>query len=102
MTWETYLAEHQPRHQDELLHFLSIPSISSLPSHAGDVQRAAEWVAERLTTAGLEQVQVFPTGGHPVVYGEWLHAPGKLTVTHLRPFRHPASRPAGTLGPSTF
>lgn len=80
MTWETYLVEHQPRHQDELLHFLSIPSISSLPSHAGDVQRAAEWVAERLTTAGLEQVQIFPTGGHPVVYGEWLHAPGKLTV----------------------
>jgi acetylornithine deacetylase/succinyl-diaminopimelate desuccinylase-like protein len=80
MTWETYLVEHQPRHQDELLDFLSIPSISSLPSHAGEVQRAAEWVAERLTTAGLEQVQVFPTGGHPVVYGEWLHAPGKLTV----------------------
>ncbi|GHO66940.1 peptidase M20 [Ktedonobacter sp. SOSP1-52] len=80
MTWETYLAEQQFRHQDELLQFLSIPSISSLPSHAGDVQRAAQWVAQRLTTAGLEQVQIFPTGGHPVVYGEWLHAPGKPTV----------------------
>jgi acetylornithine deacetylase/succinyl-diaminopimelate desuccinylase-like protein len=80
MTWETYLVEHQSRHQEELLHFLSIHSISSLPSHANEVQRAAQWVAERLTTAGLEQVQIFPTGGHPVVYGEWLHAPGKLTV----------------------
>jgi len=80
MTWETYLVEHQSRHQDELLHFLSIPSISSLPSHAGEVQRAAQWVAERLTAAGLEQVQILPTGGHPVVYGEWLHAPDKPTV----------------------
>jgi acetylornithine deacetylase/succinyl-diaminopimelate desuccinylase-like protein len=80
MTWETYLGEHQSRHQDELLQFLSIPSISSLPSHAGEVQRAAQWVAERLTTAGLEQVQILSTGGHPVVYGEWLHAPGKPTV----------------------
>ena len=80
MTWETYLVEHQARHQDELLHFLSIPSISSLPSHAGEVQRAAQWVAERLTAAGLEQVQILPTGGHPVVYGGWLHAPDKPTV----------------------
>lgn len=80
MTWETYLTEHQSRHQDELLQFLSIPSISSLPEHAADVQRAAQWVADRLTTAGLEKVQILPTGGHPVVYGEWLHAPGKPTV----------------------
>ncbi|HEY3994055.1 MAG TPA: dipeptidase [Ktedonobacteraceae bacterium] len=80
MTWETYLVEHRSQHQDELLQFLSIPSISSLPSHADAVQRAAQWVAERLTTAGLEQVQILPTGGHPVVYGEWLHAPEKPTV----------------------
>ncbi len=80
MTWETYLAEQQPRYHDELLQFLSIPSISSLPEHAGDVQQAAQWVARRLTTAGLEHVQILPTEGHPVVYGDWLHAPGKTTV----------------------
>jgi acetylornithine deacetylase/succinyl-diaminopimelate desuccinylase-like protein len=80
MTWETYLLEHQPQHRDELLQFLSIPSISSLPAHAADVERAAQWVAARLITAGLEKVQIFPTGGHPVVYGEWLHAAGKPTV----------------------
>ena len=80
MTWQTYLEEHQPQHQDELLQFLSIPSISSLPAHAEAVQQAAQWVANRLRTAGLEQVQILPTGGHPVVYGEWLHAPGKPTV----------------------
>src|SRR5690606_27810305 len=42
--------------------------------------RAAEWVAARLQTAGIEGVQILPTGGHPVVYGEWLHAPGKPTI----------------------
>ncbi len=80
MTWETHLEEQQPRYQDELLQFLSIPSISALPEHAGDVQQAARWVADRLTAAGLENVQVLPTSGHPAVYGEWLHAPGKTTV----------------------
>ncbi len=80
MTWETYLAEQQPRYQDELLQFLSIPSISALPEHAGAVQQAAHWVADRLTTAGMENVRILPTSGHPVVYAEWLHAPGKPTV----------------------
>ncbi len=80
MIWETYLAEQQSRYQDELLQFLSIPSISALPEHAGAVQQAAHWVADRLTTAGMENVRILPTSGHPVVYGEWLHAPGKPTV----------------------
>lgn len=80
MTWETYLREQQPRYVEELLQFLSIPSISALPEHASDVQQAAHWVAKRLTAAGLEQVHILPTAGHPVVYGQWLHAPGKPTV----------------------
>lgn len=80
MTWETYLVEHQSQHQDELLQFLSIPSISSLPDHVADVRRAAQWVAARLTAAGLEGVQILETGGHPVVYGEWLHAAEKPTI----------------------
>lgn len=80
MTWETYLEEQQPRYQEELLQFLSIPSISALPEHAGAVQQAARWVADRLVAAGLENVQILPTSGHPVAYGEWLHAPGKPTV----------------------
>ncbi len=80
MTWETYLKEQQTSYQDELLQFLSIPSISALPEHADAVQQAARWVAKRLTSAGMENVQILPTAGHPVVYGEWLHAPGKPTV----------------------
>jgi acetylornithine deacetylase/succinyl-diaminopimelate desuccinylase-like protein len=65
---------------DELLDFLRIPSISSLPQHNDDVERAAQWVAARMEQAGIETSHVLPTGGHPVVYGEWLKAPGKPTV----------------------
>ncbi len=78
--WAAYLAEHKSKFLDEYLQLLRIPSISALPEHAGDVQRAADWVANRLRAAGVEGVEVMPTGGHPVVYGEWLHAPGKPTI----------------------
>ncbi len=79
-SWKHYLQEHQNRYLDELMDFLRIESISSLPDHADDVQRAAAWVADRLQTAGAEDVQVLSTGGHPVVYGDWLHAPDKPTI----------------------
>lgn len=79
-SWEAYLKENQPRFIDELKQFLRFPSISSLPEHAEDVKQAAEWVAGRLKAANIEHVQVLSTGGHPVVYGDWLHASEKPTV----------------------
>ncbi|NTW02305.1 MAG: M20 family dipeptidase, partial [Oscillochloris sp.] len=79
-TWKQYLEENQPRFTEELIAFLSIPSISAISAHAGDVQRAAEWVAARVAATGMEHVQILPTGGHPVVYADWLHAPDKPTV----------------------
>jgi len=78
--WEKYLIEHKERFMNELFDFLRIPSVSALAEHADDVARAARWVEERLKAAGIESVTVMPTGGHPVVYGEWLHAPGKPTI----------------------
>ncbi len=75
-TWQTYLDDHQEVHRRDMLEFLSIPSISSLPEFSDDVHRAAEWVANRLRRAGLEDVAVLPTAVHPVVFGAWLHAPG--------------------------
>ena len=78
--WETYLVQHRGRFLEELLAFLRIPSISALPAHRADVRRAAEWLESRMKKAGIESVRIMPTGGHPVVYGEWLHAPGKPTV----------------------
>ncbi|MGZ9159974.1 MAG: dipeptidase [Candidatus Limnocylindrales bacterium] len=65
---------------DSLKAFLRIPSISALPEHADDVRRAARWLADNLHQAGLEHVEVAETGGHPVVYADWLHADGAPTV----------------------
>ena len=78
--WEEYLTNQRGRHIEELLDFLRIPSISSLPEHKDDVLRAGEWVARRLKTAGFEHVGVMPTDGHPVVYGDWLHADNRPTI----------------------
>jgi acetylornithine deacetylase/succinyl-diaminopimelate desuccinylase-like protein len=79
-SWENYLQERRQQYLAELLEFLHIPSISSLPEHKDDVQQAAQWVSARLQRAGMEDVQVLATGGHPVVYGQWLHADGKPTI----------------------
>ena len=79
-TYQEYLENNLTNHLDELCEFLRIPSISSLPQHAADVRRAAGWVAGRLEVAGIEDVQVLPTGGHPVVYGQWLHASGAPVI----------------------
>ena len=79
-TWESYLVDNQPRFQEELFDFLRIPSISALPEHAADVQQAAEWVANCMQAAGIENIDILPTGGHPVVYGDWLHADDKPTI----------------------
>ncbi|CAB1077143.1 Acetylornithine deacetylase/Succinyl-diaminopimelate desuccinylase and related deacylases [Olavius algarvensis Delta 1 endosymbiont] len=78
--WTEHLEANTSLYLGELMAFLRIPSISSLPEHAADVNRAAEWVAERLKTAGIEAVKILPTAGHPVVYGQWLHAPDKPTI----------------------
>jgi acetylornithine deacetylase/succinyl-diaminopimelate desuccinylase-like protein len=78
--WETYLVQQRERFLDELMEFLRLPSISALPGHQADVQRAAQWLEARMKAAGIESVRIMPTGGHPVVYGEWLHAPGKPTL----------------------
>jgi acetylornithine deacetylase/succinyl-diaminopimelate desuccinylase-like protein len=78
--WEEYLSANDERFLEELIEFLRIESISSQPDHKAAVEAAAQWVAGRLTRAGIENSSVLPTGGHPVVYGDWLHAPGKPTV----------------------
>jgi acetylornithine deacetylase/succinyl-diaminopimelate desuccinylase-like protein len=58
----------------DYLAFLRIPSISALSQHAPDVREAARFVADRLIGMGIEHVEVSETGGHPIVYGDWLHA----------------------------
>jgi acetylornithine deacetylase/succinyl-diaminopimelate desuccinylase-like protein len=76
----TYLSKNRAKHLAELKEFLAIPSISSLPEHKEDVQKAANWAANALQEIGLENINVYPTEKHPVVYGDWLKAAGKPTV----------------------
>lgn len=78
--WQTYLRDRSDQSLAEYLDLLRIPSISALPEHTGDVQTAAEWTAARLRAAGMEHVEIMPTGGHPVVYGDWLHAADRPTI----------------------
>jgi acetylornithine deacetylase/succinyl-diaminopimelate desuccinylase-like protein len=75
-----YIDSKRDEHLNELKEFLRIPSVSTKSEHKKDIERAAEWVAEKLRAAGLENVELSPTKMHPVVYGESLHAPGKPTV----------------------
>jgi acetylornithine deacetylase/succinyl-diaminopimelate desuccinylase-like protein len=72
---------NRKHHLDELCELLRIPSISALSEHKSDMQRAAEWLAASMARAGLAKVQIEPTAGNPVVYGEWLGAgPDAQTV----------------------
>ena len=81
MNWSDYLDTNQSRFVDELLEFVRIPSVSASENHVEDVVAAGNWVVQRLISADVENVRMIPTDGHPVVYGDWLHAgPGKPTV----------------------
>src|SRR5438309_2454202 len=75
-----YARQNQQRFLSELKDLLRIPSVSTAPEHKSDVQKAAEYVASELRRIGMENVEVLPTKGHPLIYADWLHAPGKPTV----------------------
>src|SRR5580658_1695085 len=77
---DAYIQQNRPRLLDELKDFIRIPSISTLPEHRPDVERAARFVSDSLLRAGMEHVEIIPTAGHPLVYADWLHQPGKPTV----------------------
>ena len=71
---------NQERFLRELKDLLRIPSVSTLPEHIPDVQKAAQFLADDLKRIGMENVEVIKTAGHPLVYADWLHAPGKPTA----------------------
>lgn len=77
---DAYFAEKREEHLNELNEFLRIPSISSLSEHKQDMQVAASWLAAAMKRVNLENISIEETGGHPVVYADWLHAPGKPTI----------------------
>lgn len=75
-----YINENRESFINELKDFLRIPSISTLPENKKDINECAGFVSEKLKQAGMSRVEIFQTEGHPIVYGEWLGAPGKPTV----------------------
>ena len=74
------LAKNQQQNLEELKELLRIPSISSLSEHKQDVQKAASWLAGKLTAIGMEHVEIIQTDGHPIVYADWLHQENTPTV----------------------
>jgi acetylornithine deacetylase/succinyl-diaminopimelate desuccinylase-like protein len=80
MNLTDYIESKRAEHLNELKEFLRIPSVSTQSEHKSDIERAAHWVADKLRTAGLENIEIVPTKMHPLVYGESLHAPGKPTI----------------------
>ncbi len=77
-----YAKQHEADFVAELMDFLRIPSVSTEERHRDDIRRAADFLKQRLEEAGFERVEVMPTGGHPVVYAEWMAA-GEAAPTVL-------------------
>src|SRR5271165_39723 len=77
---DSYVRDNEGRFLEELKDFLRIPSISTLPENNEATHRAADFVVDHLLAAGLENVELIETERHPLVYADWLHAPGKPTV----------------------
>ena len=75
-----YAQQNRDRFLEDLKEVLTIPSISTSNDTKPEVLRAALWVADHLRGLGIENVEIMPTGGHPVVYGEWLQRPSAPTV----------------------
>lgn len=76
----TYFEQNRAAFLESLKAFLRIPSISTLPENKPDIRRAAEWLAGELRSAGLTGVELIEGPGNPLVYAEWLGAPGKPTL----------------------
>ena len=75
-----YIEENRSRYLAELKEFIAIPSVSTSAAHKKDITRCAEWIASHLKNIGMKGIRIFPTKGHPIVYAEWLGAPGAPTV----------------------
>jgi acetylornithine deacetylase/succinyl-diaminopimelate desuccinylase-like protein len=76
----SYYQQNREAFLEGLKTFLRIPSISTLPEHKPDIRRAAQFVREELRSAGLQNSELIEGQGNPLVYGEWLGAPGKPTL----------------------
>lgn len=75
-----FLKSNKDSSFNEFCDYLRIPSISADPQYSADCQKAADFAVNKLKSVGMEHVQAIPSVGKPVVYADWLHAPGKPTI----------------------
>ncbi|MDA2912810.1 dipeptidase [Acidobacteriia bacterium AH_259_A11_L15] len=75
-----FIQANHDRYIEELREFCAIPSVSTKNEHKKDLERCAQWLADHLRKIGMENVEVIPTKGHPILYADWLHAPGQPTL----------------------
>src|SRR6185295_13813408 len=80
MNWKEYQETNKDRFLNELLELLRIPSVSARSEHKEDMVKCAEAIKERLLAAGADTAKIYPTKGHPVLYGEKITDPSKPTV----------------------
>jgi acetylornithine deacetylase/succinyl-diaminopimelate desuccinylase-like protein len=92
-----YAQDNHARYLKELKDFIAIPSISTLSQHKPDMQRTAEWVAAQMQSIGMDGVEIMPTSGHPVVYGEWLKASASEGVPTVLVYGHYDVQPVDPL-----
>ncbi|HLD93470.1 MAG TPA: dipeptidase [Anaerolineales bacterium] len=72
-----FAKQNRGRFLDELKELVAIPSISADSAHKSDIKRASEWLEAKLKALGFENVKSMDTGGHPIVYGDWMKAGAK-------------------------
>jgi acetylornithine deacetylase/succinyl-diaminopimelate desuccinylase-like protein len=75
-----FVERNRNRYLSELKDLIAIPSVSTNPENKKDVERCAHWISDHLKSIGMQNIRIFPTPGHPIVYADWLNAPGKPTV----------------------
>ncbi|MGH3055149.1 MAG: peptidase M20, partial [Gaiellaceae bacterium] len=75
-----YLEQNRDKFVEDLKAVLRIPSVSAQPGHRDDMKRCARHIADELKHIGMTRAEVHETKGHPIVYAEWLGAPGKPTA----------------------
>ncbi len=77
---EEYMRQQEENRLKELTEFLAIPSISSLPEHASDVEKAASWLEAKCLAIGFTRATIIKSENNPIVFAEWNKAKGKPTV----------------------
>jgi acetylornithine deacetylase/succinyl-diaminopimelate desuccinylase-like protein len=80
MSVKTYIAENRERFLNELLELLRIPSVSADSRHKEDMAKTAEFLKSKLIEMGADNVEICPTAGHPILYGEKIVDPALPTV----------------------